>query len=110
MDPFDEFVLTVGPIAARLRRAGNDTDADALCALTARVLRAGEERDGKCLSGGHHQKFTARLVEHGRPDEVTFRQWMKEAGYSPRTVRHNWRRFWVQSDWAVGKSTTENGS
>lgn len=91
MDPFDEFVLTVGPIAARLRRAGNDTDADALCVLTA--------KDGTRLSGTMHVKFTARLIEQGRPDEATFRQWMKEAGYSPKTIRHNWRGHWTVSPW-----------
>ncbi len=101
MDPFDEFVVTVGPIAARLRRAGNDTDADALCALTARVLHAGEERDGKRLSGWMHVKFAARLMEQRRPDEATFRQWMREAGYSPETIYRNWRRFWAASTWAV---------
>lgn len=108
MDAFDEFVLTVGPIAARLRRAGNDADADALCVLTARVLRAGEHHDGKCLSGGHHQKFTARLIEQERPDEATFRQWMREAGYSPKTIHRNWRSHWAASDWAA--LTEETGS
>lgn len=103
MDPFDDFVLSVGPIAARLRRAGNNVDADALCDMTARILRTGEERDGKNLSGGMHRKFNARLVEHGRPDEATFRQWMKEAGYSPRTIHRNWRRF-------SSASTKETGS
>lgn len=111
MDPFDDFVVTVGPIAARLRRAGNDVDADALCALTARVLRAGEERDGKRLSGTMHVKFAAllaaRLAEQERPDEATFRQWMKGAGYSPNTISNTWRSHWVASSRAA--STEETG-
>lgn len=106
MDPFDEFVVTVGPIAARLRRAGNDVDADALCVLTARVLRAGEYHDGKRLSGTMRVKFNARLIERGRPDEATFRQWMKDAGYSPRTIQGSWRSHWADSAWAARAKDT----
>ena len=58
LDELDEFVVKVGPIAARLHRAGMTEDAAVLREMCAIVFRIGEERDGVKTSGhrGKHKR------------------------------------------------------
>ena len=63
LDELDEFVVKVGPIAARLHRDGKVEDAAVLREVCAAVFRFGQKRDGVKTSGhrgknGHREWAT----------------------------------------------------